>query len=83
MSQDRAISEPQSSRVVLEIRSEHLIYKNIPSFVDIKYVYGVGDEFKTATFLLFSDQSGLGWNENTKKSYNNFFELLCDEDVGF
>ena len=64
---------------LLEIRSEHLIYKNIPSLVDKKYAYGVGDEFKTATFLLFSDQSGLGYNEKAKKSYNNYFEFVSDE----
>lgn len=64
---------------MLEIRSEHLIYKNIPSLVDKKYAYGVGDEFKTATFLLFSDQSGLGYIEKTKKSYSNYFELACNE----
>lgn len=64
---------------LLEIRSEHLIYKNIPSLIDKKYVYGVGDEFTTATYLLYSDQSGLGYNEKEKKSYNNFFELLCQK----
>lgn len=65
---------------LLEIRSEHLIYKNIPSLVNKKYAYGVGDEFKTATFLLFSDQSGLGYNGKAKKSYNNCYELLCNEE---
>ena len=73
------VQDGQIDFELLEIRSEHLIYKNIPSLVDKKYAYGVGDEFNTATFLLFSDQSGLGYNEKAKKSYNNYFELLCDE----
>lgn len=73
------VQEGQIDFELLEIRSEHLIYKNIPSLVDKKYAYGVGNEFKTATFLLFSDQSGLGYNEKAKKSYNSFFELVCDE----
>jgi hypothetical protein len=64
---------------LLEIRSEHLIYKNIPSLVDRKYVYGVGDEFNYATFLLFSDQGGLGYNEKAVSSYKNFYELLSKE----
>ena len=64
---------------LLEIRSEHLIYKNIPSLVEKKYAYGVGDEFNTAIFFLFSDQSGLGYHEKSKKSYENYFELLCNE----
>lgn len=66
---------------LLEIRSEHLIYKNIPSLVEKKYAYGMGDEFKTATFLLFSDQSMLGYSEKSKKSYESFFELLCNEKL--
>lgn len=66
---------------LLEIRSEPIVYKNIPSLVDKKYVYGTGHEFKEATFLLFSDQSGLGYNEKNQKSYKNFFQLLCTEKI--
>jgi len=66
---------------LLEIRSEHLIYKNIPSLVHKKYAYGIGNEFKTASFLFFSDQSSLGYNDKTKKSYKNYFERLCKEKV--
>jgi hypothetical protein len=66
---------------LLEIRSEHLIYKNIPSLVERKYDYGMGEEFKTATFLLFSDQSSLGYNEKAKKTFNNFFELNSNEKL--
>lgn len=73
------VQEGEIDFELLEIRSEHLIYKNLPSLVDKKYAYGVGDEFKTATFLLYSDQSGMGSHDKEKKSYDNFFELLCDE----
>ncbi|WP_419871523.1 hypothetical protein [Candidatus Pristimantibacillus sp. PTI5] len=75
------VQEGQIDFELLEIRSEHLIYKNIPSLVGRKYAYGVGEEFKTATFLLFSDQSGLGYNEIVKKSYKNFFELIHNEKI--
>ncbi|MDD3439541.1 MAG: hypothetical protein PHI04_09030 [Clostridiaceae bacterium] len=73
------VQEGEIDFELLNIRSEHLIYKNIPSLVEKKYVYGIGDEFKNATFLLFSDQSGLGYNEKAEKSYENFFELVCEE----
>ncbi|MGF9914655.1 hypothetical protein ABEX47_16870 [Paenibacillus ehimensis] len=72
------VQEGQIDFELLDIRSEHLIYKNIPSLVEKKYVYGVGNEFNTATYLLFSDQSGLGYNENIEESYNHYFELLCN-----
>ncbi|MBD8496903.1 hypothetical protein IFO66_01150 [Paenibacillus sp. CAU 1523] len=64
---------------LLEIRSEHLSYSNIPSLVNKKYVYGVGEEFNYATFLFFSDQSGLGYNKKNQSSYENYFELLRNE----
>lgn len=64
---------------LLEIRSEHLLYKNIPSLVYKKYIYSIGDEFRTASYFLFSDQSGLGYNDKTQKSYKNYFERLCRE----
>lgn len=66
---------------LLEIRSEHLIYKNIPSLIEKKYAYGIGDEYELAIFLLFSDQSMLGYSKKSKKSYESFFELLCHEKL--
>lgn len=75
------IEEGQIDFELLEIRSEHLIYKNIPSLIVNKYAYGIGEEFSTVTFLLFSDQSGLGYIDETKKSYNTFFELLRNENL--
>ncbi|WP_254847781.1 hypothetical protein [Paenibacillus amylolyticus] len=66
---------------LLEIRSEHLVYKNIPSSIPKKYVYGCGDEFNYLIYLLFSDQSGLGYLENSTESYNNLFELLTNETL--
>lgn len=75
------VEEEQIDFDLLEIRSEHLIYKNIPSLIHKKYVYGLGDEFKTVTYLLFSDQSILAHNEKVKKSYSNCFDLLCDKKL--
>ncbi|WP_253735813.1 hypothetical protein [Paenibacillus sp. FJAT-26967] len=66
---------------LLEIRSEHLIYKNIPSLVDKKFVYGVGQEFETVIYLLFSDQSSLGFYDKTEESYSNLYELLLEEEL--
>ncbi|MCG7385597.1 hypothetical protein [Paenibacillus sp. ACRRY] len=66
---------------LLEIRSDHLIYSNIPSLVNKKYAYGKGEEFNYASVLFFSDQSGLRYNEKNQNSYNNFFELLCNKPL--
>lgn len=61
---------------LLNIRTEQLSYTNIPSLINKKYVYGIGEKFSTVTYLLFSDQSGLGYDCNDKKSYTTFFELM-------
>lgn len=75
------VEEGQVDFELLEIRSEHLVYRNIPSLIDKKYAYGIGEEFNSATFLFFSDQSGLGYIDETKKTYDSFFHLLCSEKL--
>lgn len=75
------VQEGQIDFDLLEIRSEHLIYKNIPSLVERKYVYGEGEEFNNATFLLFSDQSGLGYYDKEERTYDNFFEMIRSERI--
>lgn len=66
---------------LLEIRSNHLIYKNIPSLESKKYAYGSGDEYNTATFLLFSDQSSLAYHKDSEESFDNFYEILLNEKI--
>lgn len=75
------VEERQIDFELLEMRSEHLIYKNIPSLVNKKYVYGIGEEYQTVTYLVFSDQSNLSYLEKTEKSYKNFYELLSNEKI--
>lgn len=61
---------------LLGVRTSGIIYRDIPSLIIKKYVYGSGEEFKIVTNLLFSDQSGLGYIHQTKESFKNLFELL-------
>lgn len=73
------VEESQIDVELLSIRTEHLLFKNIPSLIDKKYAYGIGDEYKISTNLLFSDQSGLTYDNIQKKSYKNFYEFICDK----
>jgi hypothetical protein len=73
------VEEEEIDLELLWIRSEQLTYENIPSLVNKKYVYGVGDEYNAVKAFLFSDQTSLTYSEKTEKTYNNFFELLCYE----
>ncbi|RJX41802.1 hypothetical protein D3P09_02940 [Paenibacillus pinisoli] len=78
---DLFVEEGNIDFELLEIRSEHLIYKNISSLVDKKFVYGIGQEFETVMFLLFSDQSGLGFYHKTGESYSNLYKLLLEKEL--
>lgn len=62
---------------LLNIKSSQIIYKDIPSLIKRKYVYGKGDIYNIGSFLLFSDQSMLGYSENAE--YDNFYELIKNE----
>jgi len=75
------VQEGQIDFELLEVKSEQLIYKNIPTLVNKKYVYGFGNEYSSATYLLFSDQSGLGYTKKSKKEYSNFYELVCNKNT--
>src|SRR5699024_7113507 len=46
-----------------------------------KYIYATGDENATAQFLLFSNQSVLGWVESCGHKYETLYELLRKETV--
>ncbi len=68
---------------LLQIQSEQLIYSTIPSLCPRKYVYGTGNEYAQAAFLLFSDQSGLGYFGREDRTYDSYDELLQKEAVYF
>lgn len=63
----------------LETCSEKI--DRIPSLRDNKYIYATGDENATAQFLLFSNQSVLGWVESCGHKYETLYELLRKETV--
>ncbi|TVT27748.1 hypothetical protein FO441_08555 [Salinicoccus cyprini] len=65
---------------LLDIQSEQLMYKNIPSLVENKYVYGIGEEFEQVTFLLFSDQSLLSYHKKQKREYDSYSDLMSYEN---
>ena len=63
----------------LETCSEKI--DRIPSLRDNKYIYATGDENATAQFLLFSNQSVLGWVESCGHKYETLYELIRKETV--
>lgn len=66
---------------LLQMSSNPYKYKDIPSLIKNKYVYGVGCNYNTTTNLLFSDQSILSYSERYKEKYSCFFDLIIHENV--
>lgn len=68
---------------LLAITSDQIRYHDISSLVQDKYAYATdNDEIKTVQFLLFSDQSGLGYINSTIQG-TNLFELLATHEVRY
>ncbi|MBU0905230.1 MAG: hypothetical protein KKF57_08530 [Firmicutes bacterium] len=65
---------------LLEISSSGLLYEQIPSLIVKKYVYP-NEVLTEAFYYLFSDQSGLGYIDNTEKASRTFFELMVKNNI--
>ena len=69
---------------LLGISTTPVKFEDIPSFIDKKYIYGIGEDFKSLSFMLFSDQCMLAHNpriSEQEKNYNCLCDLLAHEDV--
>lgn len=66
---------------LLQMSSNHLIYNDIKSLISKKYAYPKGEEFKIVTYYLFSDQCMLSYVERIENKYNNFYELMNNEEI--
>lgn len=68
---------------LLQIGSEPCHLKEIPSLVNKKYAYGMGDEINRLKYLFFSDQSPLYYVKPFEQKHHNFYSLLENENVSF
>ncbi len=66
---------------LIQMSSSSFKTKEIMSFNSKKYVYPSSDWFKTASYLLFSDQSSIFRLPNRNKKYPNFFTLINTEKI--
>lgn len=66
---------------LLQLSSEHMLFKDIPSFLTNKYIYPKGNEYNTASYYLFSDQSILHHIQGLEQQYNSFIDLVRNEKV--
>lgn len=75
------VKDKYIDRDLYEMSSEHMIISDIPSLVKNKYGYAKNKEVENMMYLLFSDQSGLGYTEKTKSKYKTLVQLLIHENM--
>lgn len=66
---------------LLHMSSEHIFIRNIPSRLHKKYVYPLGNDYKTVAYLLFSNQSMVYYIPEISEEIPCFYELLNKKDI--
>jgi hypothetical protein len=75
------VADGYIDRELLEISSKHIMFCNIPSFMEEKYVYPEGKYSISCMNLLFSDQSSIKYTSKKPSNYNNFYEHIRNEKM--
>lgn len=75
------IEEGMIDHELIQMSSSSVKTKDIKSFIEKKYVYTSSDWYETASFLLFSDQSGIFYLKDKEEKYSNFFKLIISEKI--
>lgn len=68
-------------RELLEISSSHVVFSELPSFMQCKYVYPKSNEIIIEQNLLYSDQSMMNYTEKTRSEYKTLPQLLLNETI--
>nr|QGT51060.1 hypothetical protein Firmicute1046_1360 [uncultured Firmicutes bacterium] len=68
---------------LLHISTAHIFIKDIPSMVKDKYIYPCGEDYKTMTHLLFSDQALIHYVPENSGECHTFYELLKKHEVSY
>lgn len=75
------VEDGEINHELLYMSSGGLLFKNCKSLVEKKYVYAKQGEFDNASYYLFSDQCMLSYVERIDKEYNNFYDLILNENI--
>lgn len=66
---------------LMEISSNPILFGNVKSLVEKKYVYESSNEYKIIAHYFFSDQCMLHYVKRINKSYKSFFNLIRNEKI--
>lgn len=75
------VEEGYIDKELLQISSNPIKIEDIPTLIDKKYAYAIGQESQKIMYLFFSPSSTLYFIEPYKKKYHNFYSLLISEDI--
>lgn len=65
---------------LISFSDNSVAFKDIPSLINHKYIYGNGEDFKTITFLLFSNQSRLNYFKN-HENQSSFKDIVLSGNL--
>lgn len=75
------VRDGKIDREEFEMSSEHLIINGFPTLICDKYAYANSPEINQEMFMLFSDQSMLGYTKGEDKRHSTFIEILVKEET--
>ncbi|GLB25247.1 hypothetical protein LXJ15735_14880 [Lacrimispora xylanolytica] len=75
------VDDKEIDHELLQLSSEHMFLKDVPSLLEQKYIYPIGKEYEKVSHCLFSDQSMLHYLAKLDTQYNAFYKLLQNEYV--
>lgn len=75
------IEDGEIDQELIQISSSSVKVKDVKSFISCKYVYPVGEWYKKAAFLLFSDQSSLFYLPDKDIKHENFLDFITHDNV--
>ena len=75
------VRDGKIDREEFEMSSEHLIINGFPTLICDKYAYANSPEINQEMFMLFSDQSLLGYTKGEDTRHSTFIEILVKEET--
>lgn len=74
------IEDGEIDQELIQMSSSSVRSDGVKTFISKKYAYPLTGWYETASYLLFSDQSGIFYIPS-KKEFRNFLELIIRDDV--
>lgn len=75
------VEDGEIDQELIQLSSSSYKINEIKSFSCNKYVYPLEGWYKTASYLLFSDQSGIFYIQGKEEKYKNFVDLVVKDFI--